>query len=306
MELTADTARPTNIINGSVIVVQLRAEQEALQQCRIDPTITAPLWHADPVLRQQLDSTVGEQVLDRLGGTGKKVLVIGAGWPELGPLLAQKGMFVTVVDDNAERIRAVQDKTNEMGGLGTVTCHVDDYSNRQFERAAFNRIVAWDVLNRFPTPDPIIRKMTRELKAGGLFCLRTWVRPIEPELPWTQRLGEWFKRLTGNNGGPLETAVLAAIKDHGGVPSHETAMPWTEAERVVGEHLVIQDIVPHHGLSSDIAELLAHGQEDCRPLLAQLLEAQADMPEATAETARYIAVFAANEKQLGSVFKLSD
>ena len=285
-------------------MVQLRAEQEALQQCRIDPSIHAPVWHADPVLREQLDSAVCKQVVDCFGGTGKKALVIGAGWPELAALLAQKGMFVTVVDDNAERIRAVQDKANEMGGLGTVTCHVDDYSSRQFERAAFHRIVAWDVLNRFPTPDPIVRKMTRELKAGGLFCLRTWVRPVEPELAWTQRMGQWWKRLTGNNGGPLASAVLAAIQEHGGVPSHATAMPWPEVERVVGEHLVIQEIVHHHGWISDIAELVASGHEDCRPLLEQLLAGPTEMPDPTFETARYAAIFAANEKQLGSVFKL--
>jgi len=285
-------------------VVQLRAEQEALQQCRIDPTIQAPRWHADPALRKQLDSAVCEQVVDRFGATGKKVLVIGAGCPELAAMLAQKGMFVTVVDDNADRIRVVQDTANEMGGLGTVSCHVDDYSSRQFERAAFHRIVAWDVLNRFPTPDPILRKMTRELKAGGLFFLRTWIRPLEPELAWTQRMGQWWKRVTGNQDGPLASATLAAIKAHGGVPSHATAMPWAEVERVIGEHLVIQDIVPQHGWVSDIAELVASGHEECRPLLEQLLAASAEMPEVTSETARYAAIFAANEKQLGSVFKL--
>jgi len=299
-----DNAIGTN--QREYIVVQLRAEQEALQQCRIDSSIAPPAWHNDDDLRTRLDAGVCAQVVDWVSSAGKKVLIIGAGWPELAGLLAQKGMFVTVVDDSADRIRQLQEKANELGGMGTVTCHVDDYSNRQFERAAFNRIVAWDVLNRFPTPATIVRKMTRELKAGGLLCVRTWVSPVFPELAWTERMGEWWRNLTGKTGGPLQAAYNAALEAHGPIPSHATAIPWTALQGVIAEHLVVQESVPHHGLVSDVAELVAAGHDTQQTLLTQLLDAEPDAPSATPETARYAAILAANEKQLGSVFSLKD
>ena len=288
-------------------MVQLRSEMEALERCRVDPDIQVPAWQLDTELRARLDGPFQEQVLEWMGCAGQKVLIIGAHCPEFAAQLASRNMFVTVIDDDAGRIQRTQTLSNEQGGMGTVTCHMDDYSQRQFERAAFNRIIAWDVLNRFPLVEPIVRKMTRELKTGGLLCLRSWVAPLVPEVAWTEHVGAWWAKFTGNAGGPLLTAYTEALTAHGPIPSHASAIPWAELQRVIGEHLVIQESTPQHGMVSDVAELVATGHDLYRGLLTQLLDsASGGASPATPETARYAVILAANEKQLGKVFSLGD
>ncbi len=287
-------------------MVQLRSELEALDQCRIDPTIHVPAWHLDTELRARLDGSFYETVVEWMGSVGQKVLVIGASCPEFSAQLASRNMFVTVMDDDAGRIQRAQALSNEQGGMGTVTYYVGDYSQRQFERASFNRIIAWDVLNRFPSVEPIVRKMTRELKAGGLLCVRSWVAPVLPEVGWTDHMGAWWSKVTGNTGGPIETAYAGALAAHGPIPSHASAILWAEFQRVIDAHLVIQESIPQHGKVSDVAELVATGHDSYRELLTQLLDSASGEPPATPETARYAVILAANEKQLGKVFSLPD
>jgi hypothetical protein len=283
-------------------LVQLRSDLEALKDCRIDPSITVPAWHLDPDLREQLDGSIRDLLVEQVVGPGRKILVIGATWPELVVALAQSGTFVTVVDDAAARISAVRDQVQAQSGVCHVTYLVEDYATRSFERASFNAVIAWDILNRYPKPDPIIRKVTRELKTGAELFVRAWVRPPadDRESGLTGALSRIKRRISGGLSSLLKAGSSGARE----IPSRAHALDVGELKSTLAEHLVIQNEVPHHLEASDLAELAAMGQDELRRDVAAAMERDKAALVKRPLQARYILFHAADEKQLGSIFKM--
>ena len=109
---------------------------------------------------------------------GKKALIIGGCWPRLATDLANAGMFVTVIEPDADRAREITEAVAQAEQLSRVNVHTDDYKNRTFESAGFHLVVAWDALQQYTELGPMLRKIHREMKTGGRLFVRV---PVERE-----------------------------------------------------------------------------------------------------------------------------
>lgn len=283
-------------------MIQLRSELEAVARIKSVPGVTLPTWQRDPGLREQLDGSIRERLLVDGPHPEEKVLVVGASWPELVVALAQLGAFVTVVDTDPDRLAAVSAAAGPTGLLKRITIHADDYKTRSFAASAFHEVVAWDVLNRYTEYEPLIKKFTRELKAGGQLVMRSVVTsaPLRPDMaeaaPELRRLVRSLLTLTGR------VAPEVAAQDSFLMPS-EFAIDRAGLMDAVEQHLIVKDRIPHHRLAADVADLAAHVAPALRPLVAAAQRLDERLLARRPEVSRFIAVRAVKEKHLGKVFR---
>ena len=283
-------------------MVRLRSDMEELQRCALDLSVAPPAWQTSEAMRETLDGALRDRLLAWGGGAGRKALLIGAGWTRLAVELVSRDMFVTVVDDSAERLSEVHRKVMAAGGANRLTITVGDYKDRSFESSAFNLTVAWDSLNRYTEHGPLLKKLTRELKTGGQLFLRAWTRPEAGEAPLERRLATAEETLRG--------AVRRAL---GVLPAGRRAFerqptllgglarPFDRAalRASLEALLVVEDVTPHHVLAPDVADLAVHMAPALGRLVPGAVALDRRIVAARPGQARFLAVFAAKEKNLG-------
>ena len=96
-------------------LVQLKSDIEDLERCKLNPAVQMPPWQSSESVREQLDGTLRTKMLDWGCYPGRKALVVGATWPRLVNDLADRDMFVTLVDDDAERVKQVSEAVGAAG-----------------------------------------------------------------------------------------------------------------------------------------------------------------------------------------------
>jgi ubiquinone/menaquinone biosynthesis C-methylase UbiE len=236
---------------------------DALERCKIDPDVSLSAWQFDSELRELLDGSLRKKLLEWGASPAYKVLVVGAFWPELVIGLAQKDMFITVVDEDPDRLSAMSAAAADAGLLTTITCTAGNYFERTFEPGAFNLAVLWDVINRYTEYKPILKKVTRELKTGGQLFLRSRVKPFVS---------------FGAKGALNRADLMAAVE----------------------ELLVVQESIPHHFTAARVAEA-ATTHAFARKMLSAALSLDKGSLGMSAGLAHYVAILATKEKQLGKV-----
>ncbi len=244
-------------------MVQLRSDIDALERCKLDPEITLSAWQLDKDLRESLDGDLCQKLVEWGANPARKALVVGAFWPELVLELARKDMFVTVVDSDPELLSAMSAAAAEAGLLTTITCIAGNYIERTFEPGAFNLAVLWDVINRYTEYQPLLKKVTRELKTGGQLFLRSKIKG------------------------------MPAIAAKG-------ALDRNELMALVEELLVVQETIFHHVTACRVAEK-ASRSGFAKKMLPSALSLDKSLLRASPGMARYVAILAAKEKQLGKV-----
>lgn len=226
---------------------------------------------------------------------GQKALMLGAGWPQLALDLAAKGIFVTVVDPDESRIKDISRLAGEAKLLGRVTVMQDDYRKRTFEPSAFNLVVAWDTLERYSEIEPMVKKVLRELKAGGRLFVRARITPAQTRPALRRALRSLLPLIAfGERQALAQDSFL--LPTHGTVPIEDVLGP-------IDEHLVIQETIPHHVVAGDVADLAAGVAPALAALLPAVRKLDAQLLERWPDAARFIAVSATKEKQLGRVFR---
>ncbi len=251
-------------------MVQLKSDLEALERCRIDPSIQLPAWSKVESLREQLDGELRQSLIDWGCTPARKALLVGASWPRLAVDMAERDMWVTVVDHDGDSLKNISNAAGDAGVLTKVTVSCSDYVQRSFEPSAFNLIVIWDTLNFYPEVEPIIRKATRELKTGGLLFVRCWVK------------------------GRAE-GLLSKLKK-----TVKGAVDREELIEAMENHLVVQKQIPHHYSAPRAANAAAEGGIGGK-LLSLALTTDKTVIETSPDLARYMAIMAAKEKHLGKV-----
>ncbi len=277
-------------------MIQLRSAIEELGRLQVREDACWPAWSVDESLRETLDGTIRRRLLELAPAKGQKALLIGAGWPRLAVDLAERGVFVTVVDPDPERIATISRLAGQAGHLGRVTVTTDDYKSRAFEPSAFNFVAAWDSLERYTAVEPLIKKVLRELKAGGRLFVRARVKSQRSEREDLRRkLRAVLPLISGGD-------VSALAEDSFLMPTHG-AVDRAELLEPIDRLLVVDEIRWHHRLASDLADVAVGALPALRGLvpLAQTLDER--LLGRDDELARFVMITATKEKQLGRVFR---
>ncbi len=280
-------------------MIQLRSAIEELGRVQLRDDVDYPAWQRDELVRERLDGPIREQLLALAPGAGQKVLVIGAGWPRLATDLARNGAFVTVADHDADRIRAVSELAGETGQLGRVTVQVDDYKARAFEASAFHLIVAWDSLNLYTEQMPLLKKINRELKAGGRLFLRAWVRAARGPSPAVRRTIRSLMPLM--SGGDRD-----ALAGHGFLMPSHGALDRVGLLEDVEQLLILERTHAHHLLAVDVADLAVGVRPAMAPWVSRASALDQRVLSGRPDLSRFLAIVAVKEKQLGRVFSVED
>lgn len=244
-------------------MVQLRSDIDALERCKLDPEVTLSAWQLDKDLRESLDGDLRQKLVEWGANPARKALVVGAFWPELVMELARKDMFVTVVDDDPQLLSAMSAAAAEAGLLTTITCIAGKYIERTFELGAFNLVVLWDAINRYTEYQPLLKKVTRELKTGGQLFLRSKIKGKGSMAP---------------KGALDRNELMASVEDL----------------------LVVKESIFHHVTATRVAEKAATSGL-AKKMVSAALSLDKRLLRASPGMARYVAILAAKEKQLGKV-----
>lgn len=276
-------------------MIQLRSALEELGRIR-RTDVGYPAWQSDPSVREQLDGPTRAGLLDKAPSPGQKALLLGASWPRLAVDLAERGVFVTVADDDARRNTEVSRLAGSAGQLGRITVTGEDYKDTNFEASAFNLIVAWDTLNTYSEFEPLLKKIVRELKAGGRLFLRVWVRP-EPG----SRRG--LRRALRSVLPLLESANADVLAADTFLMPERGALDRISVLSALEKLLVVHGVEPQHAIAADLADLIAGVAPGLLPALSSAMALDRRILVARPGLARFLAVGAVKEKQLGRVFR---
>ena len=279
-------------------MVQLRSALVELGRIRVDPQVGYPAWQRDEALRETLDGPLRLELLEWAGSDDQKVLIIGAGWPRLAADFAELGGWVTVVDSDRDRLRLVSHDVAQRGQLRRVTLHDDDYHERAFDVSAFNVIVCWDSLARYSEYPPLMKKVLRELKAGGKLFVRSPVSVGTTDARTSARI------LLRTLLALLPDADKDVVAEEAFLLPDALALCPIELTATVEEHFVVYEARRQHCVLPDLADLAAGVGLPVGSVLGKLVELDQRFCGKRPQHGRFLALFAAKEKQLGRVFQM--
>ncbi len=280
-------------------MIRLKSDIEELGRLTRRAGFAYAPWQVDDVLREQIDGPLLADVLTWIAGPGgRKALVIGASWPRAVTAMARAGFFVTVVDEDLERIRRVQAAALAEGLTDRVTPTLADYKDRFFEPSAFNVTCVWDAFDAYDDPGPLIRKLTREVKVGGQLFFRGGLVPAQPATGLLARLSSiepQARTLARRLVVRLRPTLTEALRRPGLFGS-----PPESVEGAVAALMLVKEVRKEHALLLDAADVVALVPALVRTLPA-IRRADARLLVREPGLARTIAVFGSKEKQLGKL-----
>jgi len=260
------------------------------------------VWQRVEAIRAAVDQPLLERLLADLPLASGKVLMVGAAWPTLAVKLAEAGLFVTCVDSNADAARRVSEAAASARVLAQVTVQDTDYKDINFAASAFHLAVVWDSLDCYSEIRPVLKKLHRELKTGG----RLFVRARVHAQKWDETLAPNFRRLVRSLLALTPERLRTISPD---VVADETFLaPWAfglerdELLSAIEDQLVVREGTPHHRLVADLADIPAHLLPPLRGLMPALAQLDQRLVAKHPEIARFLAVDAVKEKQLGKPF----
>ncbi len=280
-------------------MIQLRSAIEELGRLIVDPEAGPPAWAASEAVREAVDGAARQELLDWGPSPGRKALLLGASWPRLAADLAEREMFVTVVEPDAALARAVSDDAGRRGLLSQITVSQGDAKDRTFEPSGFNLVVAWESLERYEPVDAMLKKLVRELKTGGKLFVRGRVAaPAGPDVEAVIR-----------RSLPIALSMIApAASKTIGRPSYLGARTRGASAEALLEQLarlfVVEKSHREHVLVPDLADLAATVAPGLVAALPYAVRADNVLLGKHPELARTLTVFAKKERELGSLFRV--
>lgn len=154
-------------------MVRLKREMEGLDP---DPRRTPPAWQGVEGLRSQVEAPARAALRRFLRDDPSGLLSAGLP-PSLVVELAMLGWSITVVEADPQVVRALQSAVIDHGLMRKVSIIQKELGHASFEPSAFEAVALMGVLERYPSPENVLRKAVRELKMGGRLFATALVRP---------------------------------------------------------------------------------------------------------------------------------
>jgi len=182
-------------------------EEEA--SVRRTSSIGADVFLARPEYRDALEGRTIKDLLEWSEEGVRRVLVVGL--EDRGHIalsMATSGKFVTVVEPDESLLSRVSERAGEVNCSGRMNFYPTDYMKKAFSSSGFDMVVFFSTLSSYNHPVVVVKKATRELRAGGKVFVRMRVRPslglvsaAGERLPavrrFLDRAGELASRLPG-------------------------------------------------------------------------------------------------------------
>lgn len=281
-------------------MIQLKSAIEEMNKVVVARSDGRPAWTASEAVRSVMDGRARQELLDWGTSPGRKALLVGASWPRLAADLAEREMFVTVVDPDPRQLRAVSDDAGARGLLSRVTAAPIDARERNYENAGFNLIVCWESLERYMPREPMLKKFVRELKTGGLLYVRahTAARPGGPaEAALRRLLPIALSALAPSASQTIAREAFLGPRDLG-----------VDADALVAEIdklFIIDRQSREHAGVFDLADLAASALPGLLPVLERTLDkVEPGLRERYPELSRTLTVMAKKERELGGTFRV--
>lgn len=192
-----------------------------------------------------------EWLLPKLDHRMGNVLFIGAHLPEVALHVLERNLFVTVVENDAQKLQAFFAPLREAKLDRGVSVDQRKYETIEFVTSSYNVILAWEGIPEGMTPALFFKKTRRELKAGSMLYLREYMRPavgLESELLRSveAKLPARIKELTGSLAARLESAL-----------SSEGARTLEELKEAAEQFLALEEVTPLSVFTERLAYLPA-------------------------------------------------
>ena len=129
------------------------------------------------ILKQHERKRVIDRLIGIMDGRRGSLLFMGAHLPEIAVHAMGRGLYVTVVEADQERMNAFLEPLKAAGFDQSVSWDRRPYEAIEFVASSYNNVICWDgIPAAFPDAALFFKKVRRELKAGGTLFLRTKVR----------------------------------------------------------------------------------------------------------------------------------
>lgn len=286
------------------MVRTLRSIEEEARVHRVSGPGTDAIL-ADPGLSDLLEGERLAALLSWAKDGARRALVVGL--EDRGRIaleLAKAGIFVTIVDPDERLQKPVMDAADEARCSIRMNFYASDYMKREFAASGFDLIIFFSALGRYNEPIVVLKKASRELRAGGRVYGRLRVRPpVEPILARVRKIP----------GAPAVLAKAAELVAR--LPGVSVVAALPEADEFladVGEVFKVEKSARFH-LAAPVVAWLSREPRVPAPahdLLARALPAalKADRLVLRAGPARVLAThlefFGCKELQLGKTFRV--
>lgn len=257
----------------------------------------------DKELREALDGRFIEDLKKWATEGARRVLVVGLeDQGDLAVFLASSGLFVTVVDPDEKLIEQARQQADLQKCALRMNFYASDYMKKDFASSGFDLVVFLACLSRYNEPLTVVRKATRELRAGGRFFARLRIRPsinilhnVERRFPLFLKLGQRVSSFASRIGA-LERLISLP----------EAAQFLSE----MGSILKIEKVERAHLVSPALAALASESVNRHLKLILSRSALALSRAEAAlfskvtslSSIASYLVVFATKELGLGKTF----
>ena len=208
------------------------------------------------ILRSQQRERALHWLLPQLDNRRGSALFIGADLPEIATQVLGQGMFVTVVETDADRMDAFMAPLREQRIDKSVTWERRPFNHIEFQSSSFTYASAWNgVPDGFEDQSLFFKKIRRELKAGGMLYLKSTVR---------RNLFEAFPELDkmlGHLPGGVRNQVQKIAETWTGLIPEIAAESQSALETRADRYLDLQEALP---LSTINHQLVTHLSRDIR------------------------------------------
>lgn len=129
------------------------------------------------ILKQHEKKRVIDKLVGIMDGRRGSLLFVGAHLPEVAVHAMGRGLYVTVVESDQERMSTFLEPLKAAGYDQSVSWDRRPYESIEFVASSYNYVICWEgIPTAFPDPLLFFKKVRRELKAGGTLYLRAKVR----------------------------------------------------------------------------------------------------------------------------------
>jgi len=257
---------------------------------------------SEPEFREALEGRTIQALLEWASEGVRRVLVVGLeDRGNIALALANANLFVTVVEPDESLIDRVSKRADEENCSIRMNFYSSDYMKREFSASGFDMAVFFSALSQYNEPDVVVKKATRELRAGGKLFARLRVRPslglvsrARSRFPVADRL---FRRAGDIASGVPWLGRYLAIPD---------ARAFLEA---VGDVLKVEKVQHEHLVAAGLGWFGANLPGGARSLAARAVGTVSQV-EALAirgpgrNLASHLVVFATKELGLGKAFRV--
>lgn len=257
---------------------------------------------SEPELRDALEGRTIEALLAWASEGVRRVLVVGLeDRGNIALALANANLFVTVVDPDESLINRVSERADEENCSIRMNFYASDYMKREFSSSGFDMAVFFSALSQYNEPDVVVKKATRELRAGGKLFARLRVRPSLGLISRARSRFPAADRLFNRAG-----ALAAGVPGLGRYLAIPDARAFLEA---VGDVLKIEKVQHDHLVAAGLGWVGANLPGGARSLAARAVSTVSEVESMALrgpgkDLASHLVIFATKELGLGKAFRV--